>query len=102
MIPAWTVCRFSAAGELAIAAAAIGLGGHIRGGFRKTTFSVPDGSILSGNAEQVARGGGPSPARSGAPWLRPKGHTMYLASFRYQESATFPRNPLERQSVASP
>jgi 3-keto-5-aminohexanoate cleavage enzyme len=50
--PAWTVCAFGA-GELAIAAAAIGLGGHIRVGF-ENNLQRPDGSILSGNAEQVA------------------------------------------------
>jgi len=50
--PAWTVCAFGA-GELATAAAAIGLGGHIRVGF-ENNLQRPDGSILSGNAEQVA------------------------------------------------
>jgi len=50
--PAWTVCAFGA-GELAIAAAAIGLGGHIRVGFENNVHR-PDGSVLSGNAEQVA------------------------------------------------
>ncbi|HEY2400514.1 MAG TPA: 3-keto-5-aminohexanoate cleavage protein [Steroidobacteraceae bacterium] len=50
--PTWTVCAFGA-GELAIAAAAIGLGGHIRVGF-ENNLQRPDGSILSGNAEQVA------------------------------------------------
>ncbi len=48
----WTVCAFGA-GELAIAAAAIGLGGHIRVGF-ENNLHRPDGSVLSGNAEQVA------------------------------------------------
>ena len=50
--PAWTVCAFGA-GELAIAAAAIGLGGHIRVGF-ENNLQRPDGTLLSGNAEQVA------------------------------------------------
>jgi uncharacterized protein (DUF849 family) len=49
---AWTVCAFGA-GELAVAAAAIGLGGHIRVGF-ENNLQRPDGSVLSSNAEQVA------------------------------------------------
>ncbi len=50
--PAWTVCAFGA-GELAIAAAAIALGGHVRVGF-ENNLHRPDGSVLANNAEQVA------------------------------------------------
>ena len=49
----WTVCAFGRA-ELAVAAAAIGLGGHVRVGFENNLLDT-DGSLLPGNDTRVAQ-----------------------------------------------
>jgi len=49
----WTVCAFGRA-ELAVAAAAIGLGGHVRVGF-ENNLQDSDGSLLPGNDTRVAQ-----------------------------------------------
>lgn len=48
----WTVCAFGP-GEIAVAATALAMGGHARIGF-ENNLSRPDGTPLTGNAEQVA------------------------------------------------
>ena len=49
----WSVCAFGRA-ELAVAAAAIGLGGHVRVGF-ENNLQDSDGSLLKSNATRVAQ-----------------------------------------------
>ncbi|MEP7311132.1 MAG: 3-keto-5-aminohexanoate cleavage protein [Pseudomonadota bacterium] len=49
----WSVCAFGQA-ELAVAAAAIGLGGHVRVGFENNLLDI-DGSPLKGNDARVAQ-----------------------------------------------
>lgn len=47
----WSACGFGAA-EMAVAAIAIAIGGHVRVGFENNLHRA-DGSLLAGNAEQV-------------------------------------------------
>ena len=49
----WSVCAFGRA-EMAVMAAAVALGGHVRVGF-ENNLHRPDGTLLANNAEQVAR-----------------------------------------------
>ena len=49
----WSVCAFGS-NEIAVAATAITLGGHVRVGF-ENNLQRPDGGLLASNAEQVSK-----------------------------------------------